>query len=347
MTPPSPISPDLLLHHAAFLRRLAQRLVGDEAGAEDVLQETWVVALEHPPKRRTSLRAWLASVTRNLALQRLRSERRRRDREERSARSEALASTIDLAEREAMLRAVVEGVFELPERQREAVLLRDFEGLPPREIAARLDIPVDTVKTRLKRARQNLRAHLEAEWGREDERGSWTRALVIAAGVRIDGTGELLLPSPGKQETGAIPMSLQLTAATSILGALTATGIFLSGQEGEAATPAFTTNEQAEAPKAEVLQEPEQRVPAADDPVAVAVGSDAAVGTGVPALVTFELELEFVDLEGQPLQGYHLLGAPKGHALNRLCRLDGDGRARLRWQDERAITHATRCHSVV
>ena len=61
MTPP-PIPPDLLLSHAEFIRRLARKLLADDALAEDVLQETFVVALEKPPARRTSIRGWLGSV---------------------------------------------------------------------------------------------------------------------------------------------------------------------------------------------------------------------------------------------------------------------------------------------
>jgi DNA-directed RNA polymerase specialized sigma24 family protein len=76
MAPPEPLSPDLLLEHAAFLRGLARSLVLDESRADDVVQEAYMAALRRPPPPRVRLRAWLAAVTRNLALRSRRTDRR-------------------------------------------------------------------------------------------------------------------------------------------------------------------------------------------------------------------------------------------------------------------------------
>ena len=62
-----------LLRHARFVRTLAQHLLPNEA--EDVEQETWLAAVRNGPRHSGALRAWLGTVTRNVA----RKLRRRRD----------------------------------------------------------------------------------------------------------------------------------------------------------------------------------------------------------------------------------------------------------------------------
>src|SRR6185295_7253069 len=72
----------------------------------------------------------------------------------------AVRSTADVvAEAESHKRLVL-AVMQLDEPYRSTVLLRWFEDLPPREVAARLGVPVETVRTRLKRAHEALRGRL-------------------------------------------------------------------------------------------------------------------------------------------------------------------------------------------
>ena len=64
---------DRLLANAGWVKALAFRLVSDEAAADDLAQETWLRALERPPRDAAtvrSLRAWLARVVARFALQR-------------------------------------------------------------------------------------------------------------------------------------------------------------------------------------------------------------------------------------------------------------------------------------
>jgi DNA-directed RNA polymerase specialized sigma24 family protein len=56
-----------LLHHSEWLAALARRLVRDGASADDLVQETWLAALRHPPAAGRSVRAWLTTVARRLA----------------------------------------------------------------------------------------------------------------------------------------------------------------------------------------------------------------------------------------------------------------------------------------
>ena len=93
------IDPRTLQLHADFLRRVALGLLGDVTLAEDAVQRTWITTLGRRPEHPSKIRSWLASVTRNEARQIARSESRRRSREERTSRREAVPSASEIAER--------------------------------------------------------------------------------------------------------------------------------------------------------------------------------------------------------------------------------------------------------
>jgi RNA polymerase sigma-70 factor (ECF subfamily) len=164
-TPPLPFHPEVLLSHRAFVGALARSLVRDEATAEDVVQETWLTSLTRPPHSADSLRMWLARVTRSKALDALRGEDRRTQRERSVARAESDESSEHLRERVALEHRVVAAVLALREPYRGTVLLRYYEGLTPAEIANRRGAPAGTVRAQLARALQLLRQELEGEFG--------------------------------------------------------------------------------------------------------------------------------------------------------------------------------------
>jgi len=181
MSEPFALSPEALLQHRDFLRGLARGLLADDAGVDDVLQEAYVRALERPPRSEDALRSWLARVVRNLALNRLRGERRRVNREREVARTEAVPSSAEVADRLGTQRRVVDAVRELQEPYRTVIYLRWYEALPPREIAQRLERPIETVRSQLKRGHALLRQELDDEFG---ERAAWAGALLPLAGGR-------------------------------------------------------------------------------------------------------------------------------------------------------------------
>ncbi len=172
---PLPTDPRWLLEHGTFIRALARSLVRDDPRADDVAQQTFLAALEHPPRRDEAPRSWLAKVLRNFARRSARDELRRTRREEAIARPEAGPSTEEIVAREATRRRVLEAVLALEEPYRSTVLLRFYEELPPRAIARKLGVPVETVRTRLKRAIESLRARLDVEWN--GDRRAWCLAL--------------------------------------------------------------------------------------------------------------------------------------------------------------------------
>ncbi len=159
---------DELLRHRAFLRNLAAALLGGEDGADDVVQDAYVKALERRP---SDPRAWLAAVVRNLVRRRWRTQARRHTRERVAARPEAVANTGDAVARLEVQRRAVDAVLSMPEPYRTTIVQRFLEGRSVRAIAAATDTPYETVRTRLSRALAMLRRSLD-----ESGRG-WAPAL--------------------------------------------------------------------------------------------------------------------------------------------------------------------------
>jgi RNA polymerase sigma-70 factor (ECF subfamily) len=144
--------------HKDAVYRFAWRMAGSPAAAEDITQDVFVGLQRHPDRfdpDRGSLRAFLLGIARNLALKRWRKEHRYE-----SLDDEALvAEPVDLGRGE-VGDIVGRAVRALVPLQREVVILAEYEGLTLAEIARAVDADVGTVKSRLHRARENLRRAL-------------------------------------------------------------------------------------------------------------------------------------------------------------------------------------------
>lgn len=144
---------------------VALAVTGNHHDAEDVAQESFVVALERLDECRNPDRfaGWLLSTVRNRARNVVRREKVRLAG---PIPHDAKADAPDPARAAelAALRAKLEEALEtLTEVQREIVLLHDLEGWKHDEIAERLSIPAGTVRSHLHFARKALRAQL-ADW---------------------------------------------------------------------------------------------------------------------------------------------------------------------------------------
>lgn len=143
---------------APELLSFARRFARGAAAAEDLVQQTFVRAIERAeqfdPARR--LLPWLMAILANEA----RMERRRAEPDPARVAVRAAEEPPHEAVRSETRRAVDAALAALPAEQREVITLRHLHGLPPRRIAAALSIPVGTVKTRLKRGTQRLAANL-------------------------------------------------------------------------------------------------------------------------------------------------------------------------------------------
>jgi RNA polymerase sigma-70 factor, ECF subfamily len=144
--------------HKDAVYRFAWRMTNSRAAAEDIAQEAFLTLLRLPDRfdpARGSLRSFLLAVARNLALKRFRDERRWDVLEDEEFVAEPAA--IESGETAEIVGAAVS---RLPPLQREALVLAEYEEMSLEEIARTVESEVGTVKSRLHRARENLRRML-------------------------------------------------------------------------------------------------------------------------------------------------------------------------------------------
>ena len=183
-----------LLRNDKLLRSLAAELTGRAADAEDLVQDTWLLALRRAPRLDgRALSAWLATALKRSAGRQRTRDRQRRERErdaaDRDAGRDEIARVEERIDAQILL---LEAVRRLPEPERECVLLRYESELSPPEVAAQLACPLNTVKGRLKRGL----AHLRDDVDRRAQGGlrGWSAAL---GGVAVDALRTASPAGPG------------------------------------------------------------------------------------------------------------------------------------------------------
>jgi len=170
---------EMVEQYAGRIYNLALRLMGDEAAAEDVLQETFLNAFRAIGRfeGRSRLGTWLYRIANNTALMQLRKKEPATfsldsplETDEGEEIPRQFFDFCCLPERDllsdearAEMRAAIDA---LPESLRVVFVLRDIEGLSTRETADTLGLSVPAVKTRLMRARLALRERLSAYFAR-------------------------------------------------------------------------------------------------------------------------------------------------------------------------------------
>ncbi len=201
-----------LLEHSAWVRRLAWSLVRDDALADDLAQETWLVALRHPPTDGLPARPWLSQVMRNLVRMRARGERRRAAREQATQVGvESHVDTRQLVEQVETQQMLAGLVVALEEPLRSTILLRYHEGMSAADIAARQNVPPGTVRWRLKEGLDRLRVELDLLNG--GERKKWQLAITPLVMEPLGRGGA----STASAIKGALPMKALLKVV--VLGA--------------------------------------------------------------------------------------------------------------------------------
>ena len=152
--------PRLVADHAGVLYRYAYRLTGSVADAEDLTQQTFLIAHQKLSQLRepAGARGWLFAVLRRAYLKSQRTTRRL----PLSGSAFEIESVPDeivdelIVDRE-LLQAAID---ELPDPYKLVLMSFYFEDLSYREIAAQFDLPVGTVMSRLSRAKSHLRCRL-------------------------------------------------------------------------------------------------------------------------------------------------------------------------------------------
>ena len=152
--------------HARLVRR-ARELTGDPDAALDVVQESWIGIVKglHGLRDPASFPAWALRIVANKARDAIRREQSRRwmsyeAATESSETQEAVGSSQGLT---GDLHRIREGLAELAPAQRTILRRHYLDGVSVAEIAAELDVPPGTVKSRLYNARKELRRRLEED----------------------------------------------------------------------------------------------------------------------------------------------------------------------------------------
>ena len=166
---------ELALKYLDSLYNYGRLLTRDETEAEDLLQETFLRGFRHRAALDPALnpKAWLFRIMRNAHIDRCRGRSVRPsevalsngdgpEHEEASELHPGLFDPEEILLRRVAIAEVREAIRRLPPTLREAVELRDIEGLSYREIAAVIGRPIGTVMSRLARGRSHLRAALQA-----------------------------------------------------------------------------------------------------------------------------------------------------------------------------------------
>ncbi len=154
---------ELIRRHQDFVFGAVLRVVKDRSQAEDLAQEAFLRAYRGLEGFRgdAAVRSWLYRIATNLATN---AVTRRREypsdtMPEQAARGRGPGRELEAAELRAHLRAAIAG---LPDELRVPLVLREYDELSYQEIADTTGLPLNTVRTRILRARRALRSEMEA-----------------------------------------------------------------------------------------------------------------------------------------------------------------------------------------
>lgn len=159
---------EAVLPHLDAAHNLARWLTGDDADAGDAVQEACVRALRYfDGFQGGDARPWFLAIVRNCAYDALSRRPKGPELAEEAAgpdaREDSIESNLEKIDERAALGRALQG---LPVEFREALVLRELEGMSYKEIAAATGTPIGTVMSRLSRGRQLLLKRLGGEGGR-------------------------------------------------------------------------------------------------------------------------------------------------------------------------------------
>lgn len=162
---------ELYDRYARLVMSLALRILSDPPSAEELTQEVFFKAWKQAgafQEQRGTFVTWLLSITHNMAIDELRKRKRRPQRADLEDPIATLANVVDadrtvedLAWLGALRAEVSDALASLPGNQRQPIELAYYKGLTQREVATLLDVPLGTIKTRMRLGMRKLREELE------------------------------------------------------------------------------------------------------------------------------------------------------------------------------------------
>lgn len=304
------LNADDLTAHTDFLKRLARSLVLDEHSAEDIAQEAWLTYLEAPPRNAGAARAWFYVTVRNLANMFIRSTRRRRLRESKAAIRESTPSMDQEAKKRETCRQVTEALSELEESLRSILMLRFYQDLSYKEIARRMNVPLDTVKGRMKRGFALMRVKLDE--AHNGDRKRWMVALAPLAGLNPEETAAAT--AGGKSGVGSYQAawSMKLKTAAGVLLVIGAAAVLWRLLNDPEPDIRYPMSYSAPSPSPEGVLESSSKV---DQEFRVAL---APSGTPDPHASSVTWQGTLIDYTGLPLGNVTIRLQPPGKAIGLL-----------------------------
>ncbi|MHC5537128.1 sigma-70 family RNA polymerase sigma factor [Singulisphaera rosea] len=153
----------LVDRHGPMVLGICRRVLRNSHDTEDAFQATFLILVRNQGsiRRRESLGHWLAGVARRVAVRAKVNRNRRHRREQAGTEETNEGSSARDRDHDGRIQAIYEAVAHLPEKYRTPVELCYFEGRTYEEVARLLSLTEDTVRGRLARARERLRARLK------------------------------------------------------------------------------------------------------------------------------------------------------------------------------------------
>src|SRR5690606_30913263 len=154
---------DTVRQHSRAIAFYAWRMLGSQAEAEDVVQETflrlWTQAARWQPDR-AGISTWLHRVTHNLCIDHMRKDRSAVTDELDEDLEDHKTDPDEDLDMDMRQRRLQQAIAALPERQRSALILVHYQGLSNQAVAGIMDLSVDALESLLARARRTLKASL-------------------------------------------------------------------------------------------------------------------------------------------------------------------------------------------
>ncbi len=151
---------DLYARYGRMVYAIAFRVLGESGATEECVQDVFMELWRHASRyneRRGRVSTWLCTIARNRAIDIARSQQRRALPDGALEATGEAVDVADLVEAADLAVRVAEAIAALPQPQLEVVQLAHFNGLTQSEIAARLGVPLGTVKSRMRAGLAELR----------------------------------------------------------------------------------------------------------------------------------------------------------------------------------------------
>ncbi len=215
-----PAFTELVRRHVDFVYSAAQRMVCDSHLAEDVTQGVFVALAKNAAQltERPVLSGWLHRTAQNIAAQTVRTDVRRRAREQEAAAMNELLATEPDALWEHIAPHLDAALGDLSEPDRDALLLRYFERKSAREIAQALGVSDEAAQKRVSRAVERL------------------REFFAKRGVTVGASGLVVVLSASAVQAAPVGLAVTISAAATIAGTAVQTSTVIAATKAIAMT---------------------------------------------------------------------------------------------------------------